>query len=63
MSNDRKLKKAKKREEKIKKRKMLEQAKAAEGASDAEKNSGRLQLIVFFGVAILGAIFIIIANS
>jgi type IV secretory pathway component VirB8 len=63
VSNDRKLKKSKKREEKIKKRKMLEKAQATEGTSEAQKNSGRLQLIVFFAVAIIGAIFIIIANS
>lgn len=63
MSKDRKLKKSKKREEKIKKRKMHEQAQAAEGTSESAKNSGRLQLMVFFAVAIAGAILIIIANS
>lgn len=63
MSKDRKLKKSKKREEKIKKRRMHEKAQAAEGPSESAKNSGKLQLIVFFAVAIAGAILIIIANS
>lgn len=63
MSKDRKLKKSKKREEKIKQRRSYEKAQAMEGASEEAKNSGRLQLIVFFAVAILGAAFIIFANS
>lgn len=63
MSQDRKFKKNKKREEKLKQKRMHEMAQAAEGTSEEQKNSGRLQLIVFFAVAIAGAILIIIANS
>lgn len=58
---DRKQRKAKKREEKIKKQKLHEQKVKAEGITEEDKKSGSVQLLVFFGVAILGAI-IIIAN-
>jgi hypothetical protein len=60
---DRKQKKIKKREEKLKKQKLLEQQRRDQGVTETEKNSGRLQLIVFFGVALAGAVFIIVMST
>gem|GEM_PF-2345638 len=63
MTMDRKQKKIKKREEKLKKQKLLEQQRRDQGVTETEKNSGRLQLIVFFGVALAGAVFIIVMST
>jgi len=57
---DRKQRKAKKREEKIKKQKQRELEKKSEGISSEEKKSGMLQIMVFVGVAIVGAAIIVL---
>lgn len=56
---DRKQRKAKKREEKVKKQKMRKLQEQNEGITTEQKKSGNLQLMIFFGVAILGAVIII----
>ena len=53
---DRKQRKAQKRAEKIKQKKMREQQLVQEGYSESAKKSGLAQLAVFFGVAIAGAL-------
>lgn len=57
---DRKQRKAKKREDKIKKQKLHQEKLKAEGVTEEAKKSGNIQLLVFFGVAILGAVIIIL---
>jgi len=56
---DRRQRKAKKREDKLKKHKLHQEKLKNEGISDKDKKSGNLQLFIFFGVAIIGAIVII----
>ncbi len=56
---DRKQRKAQKRAEKVKQKKMREKQQALEGYSESEKKSGKLQLAIFFGVAIAGALIYI----
>lgn len=60
---DRKQKKIKKRVEKLKKQKLLEQQRRDQGVTETQKSSGRLQLMVFFGVALAGAVFIIVMST
>lgn len=60
---DRRQKKNKKREEKLKQKKLREQQAKDQGVTETEKNSGRLQLMVFFAVAVLGAGLIIFMNT
>ncbi|MEC7278367.1 MAG: hypothetical protein VXV96_18740 [Bdellovibrionota bacterium] len=57
---DRKQRKEKKRAEKIKQKKLHDQRKADEGYSETEKKSGMVQLAVFFGVALAGALIYIL---
>jgi hypothetical protein len=57
---DRKQRKAKKREEKLKQKRDLEMRKKAEGVSDVELKSGKIQLVVFAVVALAGALLIIL---
>jgi len=59
MVMDRKQRKAKKREEKVRKQKAREAQKAAEGITKDEKKSGILQLYIFIGVALVGAAVIL----
>ena len=63
MTMDRRQKKNKKREEKLKQKKLREQKAREQGVTESEKTSGRLQLIVFFAVAVVGAALIIIMNT
>ncbi|MCF8058867.1 MAG: hypothetical protein K9K67_06210 [Bacteriovoracaceae bacterium] len=63
MTMDRKQKKIKKRVEKLKKQKLLEQQRRDQGVTETQKSSGRLQLMVFFGVALAGAVFIIVMST
>ena len=60
MTMDRKQRKAKKREEKIKRKRDLEMRKKAEGVSEVEIKSGKVQLIVFGLIALAGALLIIL---
>jgi len=60
MTMDRKQRKAKKREEKLKQKRDLEMRKKAEGVSDVELKSGKIQLVVFAVVALAGALLIIL---
>lgn len=60
MAMDRKQRKAKKREEKIKRKKDMESRKKAEGVSEGEIKSGKIQLAVFGAVALAGALLIIL---
>ncbi len=59
---DKKQRKAKKREEKVKKIKMknVEEQAASGHLSEEQKKSGKVQLYLFFGVAIAGALIIIL---
>jgi hypothetical protein len=60
MTMDRKQRKAKKREDKIRRKRELEAKKKSEGVSEVEKKSGKVQLIVFGLVALAGALLIIL---